>query len=511
MPENQTENTYIAIDLKSFYASVECRERGLDPMTVNLVVADESRTEKTICLAVSPSLKAYGISGRARLFEVVQRVRDVNAKRLSLAPGQRFTGESADALELKENPSLSLAYITAPPRMALYMEYSTKIYNIYLKYIAPEDIHVYSIDEVFMDVTHYLRTYQLTPNELAMKIIQDVLQATGITATAGIGTNLYLCKVAMDIVAKHIPPNRFGVRIAKLNELTYRKLLWSHEPLTDFWRVGRGYAKKLQENGIYTMGDIARCSIGSAGDFYNEELLYQLFGVNAELLIDHAWGWESCTIAQIKAYKPESNSLGSGQVLKCPYSFARARIVLREMTELLVLELVEKGLVTDQMVMTIGYDRENLTDSNRKSAYKGPVTTDSYGRKIPKNAHGTANLDVPTSSTGQIVEAALALYDSVVDESLLIRRLYITANHVVSESSPENKPAYEQLKLFTDYEAREKQRVLQEKKKQQEKNLQKAVIEIKNKYGKNAILKGTNLKEGATALERNGQIGGHKA
>lgn len=511
MPDTEKERTYIAIDLKSFYASVECRERGLDPMTTNLVVADAKRTEKTICLAVSPSLKEYGIPGRPRLFEVVQRVREINAARRTGAPGQRLTKESYYDPEVRDDPACALSYLIAPPRMALYMEYSTRIYHIYLKYIAPEDIHVYSIDEVFMDVTDYLNTYQLTPEELAMKMILDVLQTTGITATSGIGTNLYLSKVAMDIVAKHIPANSHGVRIARLNEMTYRKLLWTHEPLTDFWRVGKGYARKLQEAGLYTMGDIARCSIGRAQDYYNEELLYKMFGVNAELLIDHAWGWEPCTIAQIREYKPEFNSLGSGQVLPCPYDFAGGRMVVREMTELLVLDLVDKGLVTDQMVLTVGYDRENLTDPDRRRVYRGPVTSDRYGRRIPKHAHGTINLEGQTSSTRQITEAVMGLYDSIVNENLLVRRIHVTASHVVPEQSVQIWPSFEQLKLFTDYESQEREREEKAQEREKEKKLQKAMIEIKKKYGKNAILKGTNLQEGATARDRNRQIGGHKA
>jgi DNA polymerase V len=507
----QKNHKYIAIDLKSFYASVECRERGLNPMNTNLVVADASRTEKTICLAVSPSLKEYGIPGRARLFEVVQRVREVNIQRKKAAPGQQFTGQSYYKDELEADPSLAVTYVTAPPQMALYMEYSSRIYHIYLKYVAPEDIHVYSIDEVFMDVTDYLNTYQLTAGELAARMIRDVLENTGITATAGVGTNLYLCKVAMDIVAKHIAEDKDGVRIAELDEMSYRQLLWTHEPLTDFWRVGRGYAKKLQENGMFTMGDVARCSIGSPGDYYNEELLYRLFGINAELLIDHAWGYEPCTIAQIKAYRPESNSISSGQVLQCPYDFEKGKLIVREMTELLVLDLVDKGLVTDQMVLTVGYDIENLADPNRRKAYQGPVTTDHYGRKIPKHAHGTATLTGQTSSTRRIMEAVMELYDRIVDKNLLVRRINLTANHVVQENSVERNQSFEQLDLFTDYEALEKQQKKEERELEREKKMQQAMLSIKKKYGKNAILKGTNLQEGATTIERNRQIGGHKA
>lgn len=506
-----SEHAYIAIDLKSFYASVECMERGLNPLTTNLVVADESRTEKTICLAVSPSLKAYGISGRARLFEVVQKVKEVNARRRGQAPGRRFLGESFDDTALKSDPSLAVSYITAPPRMAYYIEYSTRIYNVYLKYIAPEDMHVYSIDEVMIDATQYLKTYGLTARELAVKIIRDVLETTGITATAGIGTNLYLCKIAMDIVAKHIAPDRYGVRIAELDEMSYRRMLWSHRPLTDFWRVGRGYARKLEGCGLYTMGDIARCSLGSDADYYNEELLYRLFGVNAELLIDHAWGWEPCTLADIKSYKPDTNSIVSGQVLQCPYSFDKARLVLREMVDSLALNLVDKGLVTDQLVLTIGYDIENLSDPNIRNQYQGEVTVDRYGRRIPKHAHGTANLDCHTSSSILMTDAATALFDRIVNRKLLVRRLSLSANRIVSASSVSVGETYEQMDLFTDYEALQKEREEKERILEREQKMQKAVLEIQKKFGKNAILKGINLEEGATAVERNQQIGGHKA
>lgn len=507
----QENHSYISIDLKSFYASVECVERGLNPLTTNLVVADAARTEKTICLAVSPSLKAYGISGRARLFEVVQKIREVNALRQYQTPDHRFTGSSYDDTELKSSPALSVSYLTAPPRMALYMEYSTRIYQIYLNYVAPEDIHVYSIDEVFMDVTHYLDTYRLTPRELAGRIIRDILQATGITAAAGIGTNLYLSKVAMDIMAKHVKPDEDGVRIAELDEMTYRKLLWNHRPLTDFWRVGRGYAKKLEENGMYTMGDVARCSAGASSDYYNEDLLYRLFGINAELLIDHAWGWEPCTLADVKAYRPETNSIGSGQVLQCPYSFEKGKLIVREMTDLLVLDLVDKGLVTDQIVLTVGYDIENMTNPEIRKHYRGPVTTDAYGRKVPKHAHGTANLERPTSSTKLITDTAMELYDRIVDKKLLVRRVYITANHVIGENTVKEKNTYEQLDLFTDYEALHKQRADEDAALKREKKMQQAMLDIKKKFGKNAILKGMNLEDGAMTLERNRQIGGHKA
>lgn len=509
----ERERTYIAIDLKSFYASVECMERKLDPLTTNLVVADESRTEKTICLAVSPSLKAYGISGRARLFEVVQRVKEVNALRRRNAPGRLLSGSSADDLMLRADPSLAVDYIVAPPRMALYMERSIEVYQTYLRFVAPEDIHVYSIDEVFMDVTDYLDTYGLTARELAREMIRAVFSATGITATAGIGTNLYLAKVAMDIVAKHIQPDPDGVRIAELDEMAYRHKLWSYRPLTHIWRVGPGYAKRLEEQGLFTMGDIARCSIGKRTDYYNEELLYRMFGVNAELLIDHAWGWEPCTMKEIKAYKPENSSIGSGQVLTCPYPFQKARLVVREMADLLALDLVDKGLVTDQIVLTVGYASENLTDREAGRSYKGPVTTDRYGRKVPKHAHGTENLERKTSSTKQIVEGAMALFDRIVDPELMVRRVYITACRIMDEAAAHRKEQMEveQLDLFTDYGALEERRREEEAALAQEKKLQQAMLEIKKRFGKGAVLKGMSLEEGATARERSRQIGGHKA
>lgn len=486
-------------------------ERGLDPMTTNLVVADASRTEKTICLAVSPSLKDCGISGRARLFEAVQQVQRVNAMRRRQAPGGRFTGESYDSEELKAHPELALSYIVAPPRMAYYIEHSNRIYQVYLKYIAPEDIHVYSIDEVFIDLTSYLPSASCTAYEFAKKMIRDVLRTTGITATAGIGTNMYLAKVAMDIMAKRIAPDEDGVRIAYLDELTYRKQLWDHRPLTDFWRVGKGYRKKLEENGLFTMGDVARCSMGGPGDFYNEDLLYRLFGINAELLIDHAWGWEPCTMAEVKRYRPESNSIGSGQVLQEAYDADMARLVVREMVDLLVLDLVDKHLVTDQIVLTVGYDRENLTDPKRRKAYTGPIASDSYGRPVPKHAHGTVNLEKQSSSTKQITEAALRLYDRIINPDLLIRRINISANHVVLESSVVKKEWIEQLDLFTDYEALEKKREEEKAELEKERKMQEAVLSIKKKFGKNAILKGMNLQEGATSKERNQLIGGHRS
>ncbi len=500
------ERIYIAIDLKSFYASVECRERGLDPLNTNLVVADESRTDKTICLAVTPTLKSYGIPGRARLFEVRQRVREVNIERKQRLHGRPFTGQSHFGTELAADPSLALDFLIAPPRMAHYMEYSTRIYSIYMKYVAPEDVVVYSIDEVFIDVTDYLHTYGLTPHDLAMKMVLDVLHTTGITATAGIGTNLYLCKVAMDVKAKHIPADENGVRIAYLDEMTYRQELWDHKPITDFWRVGRGYARRLAANGMFTMGDVAQCSA------YHEDLLYRLFGKNAELLIDHAWGWEPCTIEAIKAYRPESNSLSAGQVLHCPYEADKARLVLREMADGLSLDLVEKRLVTDQIVVTIGYDIENLTDPVRRKTYKGEIVTDHYGRQVPKHAHGTENLGRFSSSTHQIMEAAGTLFDRIVNPALLIRRMNITANHVMEESAtPSAEPKYEQLDLFTDYAAREKADKEEADREAKERKMQEAAIALKKKYGKNAILRGMNLQEGATAMSRNAQIGGHKA
>ncbi len=500
------QHTYIAIDLKSFYASVECRDRGLDPLDTNLVVADESRTDKTICLAVTPTLKSFDIPGRARLFEVKQRVQEVNADRKRNLRGRKFAGSSHFYSELSKDPSLELDFIIAPPRMAYYMEYSTRIYEIYMKYVAPEDIIVYSIDEVFMDVTDYLQTYRMSPRDLAMKMILEVLETTGITATAGIGTNLYLCKVAMDIMAKHIPSDENGVRIAFLDEMTYRRELWSHRPITDFWRVGRGYAKKLETYGIYTMGDVARCSEK------NEELLYRLFGKNAELLIDHAWGWEPCTVEAVKAYRPESSSLGSGQVLQCPYDAEKAKLVVREMADALSLDLVEKRLVTDQIVITVGYDIENLTDPERRKKYRGEVVTDRYGRQIPKHAHGTENLESFTSSTQKMVEAASVLYDRIVDKNLLIRRMNITANNIVEEKAAQQKNnSYQQLDLFTDYAAEEEQEKQEALRLDRERKLQEATITIKKKFGKNAILKGMSLQEGATAKNRNEQIGGHKA
>ena len=503
--EQVQQKTYIAIDLKSFYASVECSERGLDPMQTHLVVADQSRTSKTICLAVTPALKAYGVPGRARLFEVEQKVKEINARRQQQAPGRKLTGSSWDARELAKDPSLALDYIVATPRMNYYMQYSAGIFNIYLKYVAPEDIHVYSVDEVFMDVTAYLKTYRLTARELAMKMIREVLRATGITATVGIGTNLYLAKIAMDIVAKRAQADADGVRIAELDEASYRAQLWTHRPLTDFWRVGRGIARKLEAHGLYTMGDIARCSLGKEGEFYSEALLYRLFGVNAELLIDHAWGWEECTMADIKGYRPENRSLSSGQVLSTPYAFGKARLIVREMTDQLVLDLVKKGLTTDQVVLTVCYDVENLRDPVRRAAYKGEITVDGFGRSTPKNAHGSANLSCRTSSTRRITRAMMDLFDAIVDPALLVRRMFVVANNIQEASGPEAEESWEQMDLFSAEAAPAPGDTERERRRQE------AILSIQKRYGKNAILKGMNLEEGATARDRNSQVGGHRA
>lgn len=490
---------YICIDLKSFYASVECVDRGLDPLTTNLVVADLSRTEKTICLAVTPPLKAYGIGGRARLFEVISAVKGINADRRRAAPGRIFTGKSTDAPTLAADPALALDYIVAPPRMGHYVQVSTSIYAIYLRYVAPEDIHVYSIDEVFLDVTPYLGVAKMTAREFAAMLIREVLAETGITAAAGIGENLYLAKVAMDIVAKHVPANEEGVRIAELDTAAYRRLLWGHRPLTDFWRVGRGMARRLEKVGLYTMGDIARCSLT------DEDLLFRLFGINAELLIDHAWGHEPCTIADIKAYRPASNSLCSGQVLTCPYPAEKARLVAREMADLLSLDLVAKRLVTDQLVLDIGYDRENVTPT-----FTGQTVTDHYGRALPKPAHGSLNLARHTSSSRRITTAVAELFDRIADPSLTVRRLTLTANRVIDERHIPPRAA-EQLDLFTDYTALEAAREAEADALARERRMQEAVLTLKRKYGKNIVLRGMNLEEDATARERNAQIGGHKA
>ncbi|MBF1147395.1 MAG: DNA methylase [[Eubacterium] sulci] len=542
--------TYISIDLKSFYASVECMERGLDPLNTNLVVADASRTQKTICLAVSPSLKAYGIPGRARLFEVEQKVKEANARRQTRAPKNILDGKSVFATELNENPCLAIDYIAAKPRMALYMSKSTQIYDVYLRYIAPEDIYAYSVDEVFIDASGYLKTYGLNAHDFARLLVREVFKETGITATAGIGPNLYLCKIAMDIGAKHTEADADGVRIAELDEFSYRRLLWDHRPITDFWRVGRGYAKKLAKKSIFTMGDIARCSLGTSSDYYNEDLLYKLFGVNAELLIDHAWGYEPCTLAEVKSYRPQRKSLVSGQVLQNTYTYEKTRIVVREMMELLALDLVDKGLLTNQIVLTVGYDIENLSDPERRKAYKGEITVDGYGREIPKHAHGTGNLPFSTASTKLTTDCVLEVFDRVVDESLLTRRISITVNNLVLESEykresevasaePKQISMFDMLAGGDDSQAPERvsskeATVYSEQDKpnstmvaesilgstgndndedalEKEKQVQEAMLKIKKRFGKNAILKGTNLQEGATAKERNAQIGGHKA
>ena len=542
--------TYISIDLKSFYASVECMERGLDPLNTNLVVADASRTQKTICLAVSPSLKAYGIPGRARLFEVEQKVKEANARRQTRAPKNILDGKSVFASELNENPNLAIDYIAAKPRMALYMSKSTQIYDVYLRYIAPEDIYAYSVDEVFIDASGYLKTYGLNAHDFARLLVREVFKETGITATAGIGPNLYLCKIAMDIGAKHTEADADGVRIAELDEFSYRRLLWDHRPITDFWRVGRGYAKKLAKKSIFTMGDIARCSLGTSSDYYNEDLLYKMFGVNAELLIDHAWGYEPCTLAEVKSYRPQRKSLVSGQVLQNAYTYEKTRIVVREMMELLALDLVDKGLLTNQIVLTVGYDIENLSDPERRKAYKGEITVDGYGREVPKHAHGTGNLPFSSASTKLTTDCVLEVFDRVVDESLLTRRISITVNNLVLESEykresevasaePEQLSMFDMLAGGDDSQAPERvsskeATVYSEQYKpnstmvaesilgstgndndedalEKEKQVQEAMLKIKKRFGKNAILKGTNLQEGATAKERNAQIGGHKA
>ena len=544
--------TYISIDLKSFYASVECMERGLDPLNTNLVVADASRTQKTICLAVSPSLKAYGIPGRARLFEVEQKVKEANARRQTRASKNILDGKSVFATELHENPCLAIDYIAAKPRMALYMSKSTQIYDVYLRYIAPEDIYAYSVDEVFIDASGYLKTYGLNAHDFARLLVREVFKETGITATAGIGPNLYLCKIAMDIGAKHTEADADGVRIAELDEFSYRRLLWDHRPITDFWRVGRGYAKKLAKKSIFTMGDIARCSLGTSSDYYNEDLLYKMFGVNAELLIDHAWGYEPCTLAEVKSYRPQRKSLVSGQVLQNAYTYEKTRIVVREMMELLALDLVDKGLLTNQIVLTVGYDIENLSDPERRKAYKGEITVDGYGREVPKHAHGTGNLPFSTASTKLTTDCVLEVFDRVVDESLLTRRISITANNLVLESEYKRESEVasaepEQLSMFdmlagggapqerepafskdnSSYselgEEKPRNSVVAESISgsagndndedalEKEKQVQEAMLKIKKRFGKNAILKGTNLQEGATAKERNAQIGGHKA
>ncbi len=506
-----SEKIYICIDLKSFYASVECVERGLDPMRTNLVVADKGRTEKTICLAVTPPLKAYGLSGRSRLFEVVQRVREVNAKRLRNTRFGEFFGTSFDDILLKNDPELKLDYIVAQPRMSHYMTVSARIYDIYLRHVSHEDIFAYSIDEVFIDATPYLSTLKMSGREFAMKMIKDVLRETGITATAGVGTNMYLAKIAMDIMAKKMPPDSDGVRIAELNEYSYRRELWDHRPLTDFWRIGKGYSTKLCEAGLYTMGDIALCSAGARGSYYSEDLLYKMFGINAELLIDHAWGYEPCTIADVKAYKPENSSISSGQVLTAPYTAEKARLVVQEMTDLLVLDLVEKELVTDQIVLTVGYDVENLTQASIAEKYTGEIVTDRYGRQIPKHAHGTQNLKKKTSSTSEILRAVTELYDRIIDPALLVRRINVVANKVTPEDESKSSAVATQMSFFDVFDEADEKVQEEKRAREKEKKVQRALIDIKKKHGKNAIVKGMNLEEGATAIERNKQVGGHKA
>lgn len=497
------ERTYIAIDLKSFYASVECVARGLDPLTTHLVVADISRTEKTICLAVTPSLKEYGISGRARLFEVVKEVKNINNQRRRKAPARQFTGKSFLKDELQNNPSLELDYIVAVPRMELYEKISAQIVSIYQQFVSPDDIHVYSIDEVFMDVTDYLKCYKITAHELARKMIREVLSKTGITATVGIGTNLYLCKIAMDIVAKHIPADRDGVRIAELNEMSYRNQLWGHRPLTDFWRIGHGYADKLEKYGLFTMGDIAYCSLR------NEPLLYKLFGINAELLIDHAWGYEPCTISDIKKYVPSAKSLGSGQVLMSPYRFEKGKLIAREMADALVLEMVQKRFVTDQIALYVGYDTSCFENEGVLREYGGEIVTDAYGRKKPKSVHGSLNLGGYSCSSRLIMQAVSDLYERLVDKALFVRRIGVTATHIVDKDHiPDAKP--KQLDLFTDYSAEEEKRQTEAVLLEKERKIQEAVISVHQKFGKNAIVRGMNLEEGATTIERNNQIGGHK-
>lgn len=494
-----TERTYVAIDLKSFYASVACVELGRDPLTTNLVVADESRTEKTICLAVSPSLKQYGVPGRARLFEVHEIVDDVNRRRLRMSGRTALAGGSTDDRELRSHPELAVEFIAAPPQMARYLEVSADIYKVYLQYFAPEDMHVYSVDEVFIDITDYLETYRLGPEALVRKLILEVLEKTGVTATAGIGTNLYLCKVALDVEAKKIPPDENGVRIASLDEMSYRRQLWTHRPLTDFWRIGRGTAGRLDRLGVETMGDLARASLQA------EDQLYRLFGRNAELLIDHAWGYEPCTMADIKAYRPANHSISSGQVLQRPYPYDQARLVAGEMADELAMDLTEKQLVTDQVVLTVGYDAENLRDPARAHRYEGPVKNDYYGRPVPKHAHGSEKLPVPTAGRTAIHDAVLRIFDRAVDPDLLVRRLTVAAGRVLSRKEAEEAPR--QMDFFSDggAEGQGQQRD------RRDQALQEAAAVLRERYGKGVLFHACDLQEGATALERNRQIGGHRA
>ena len=498
------DRVYAAIDLKSFFASVECRKRNLNPLTTNLVVADNTRTEKTICLAISPSMKAYGLPGRARLFEVMQKVKNVNNGRRMLAHNKTFSGKSYNDIELKKDKNLELDYIIAPPHMASYMEYSTKIYNIYLKYISSEDIFPYSIDEVFCDLTSYINTYKLSPRELVTKIIKDIYDTTGITATAGIGTNLFLCKVAMDIVAKHVEPNSYGVRIAELDERSFREKLWNHKPITDFWRVGKGYAKRLEKYRMFTMGDVARCSVE------NEDLLYKIFGVNAELLIDHSWGWECATIKSVKECKPENRSLCSGQVLHCPYDYDQTKLIIKEMADEITLGMVEKHFVTDMLVLTIEYDIENLKNAEYSKFYNGEIKEDRYGRRVPKPAHGTFRLENKTFSTRIISNGFVQLFDRIINKNLLVRKIYLTVGNLTDENELKKVEKYEQVNLFTNYGELAKKEEEERIKLEKEHKIQSAIIGIKNKYGKNAIIKGMDLEESATTIQRNGQIGGHQ-
>ncbi|WP_223851956.1 Y-family DNA polymerase [Bifidobacterium myosotis] len=566
---------YIAIDLKSFYASVECHDRGLDPLTTHLVVADETRTDKTICLAVSPSLKAYGIPGRARLFEAKQRLGTVNAERAAKLPGGRFVGESCDARDLARSPALKASMVIARPRMAHYLKVSGRIYGIYLKYAAPEHIHVYSIDEVFIDATPYLRALGMTPHEMARAVVKDILENTGITATAGIGTNLYLAKIAMDVVAKHMPADRDGVRVAELDEMSYRRLLWDHRPLTDFWRVGRGYARKLEHAGLLTMGDIARCSVGRASDYYNEDLLYRMFGVNAELLIDHAWGWEPCTIADIKSYEPDAHSTSIGQVLTGPADWQTARLITKEMADALALDLVGKGVRTNRLTLAVGYDIASLDPAKlddcespglRRLAeraardYQGPVVRDHYGRTVPKPAVGSIGLGDFTASSNRIRMAMTMLFERIADPLLMVRRLTVIADDLATPEELAAGKRYEQLDLFDGLEVDGEDRngsvssgataVADSEMSDMEgetvktvrgttvgtmtgvpsgcgdgglagrriggavadeEHIERTLLNIKQRFGRNAVVKAMDMEKGATGIERNMQIGGHRA
>ena len=489
-------NTYICIDLKSFYASVECVLRGLDPLTTNLVVADVSRTEKTICLAVSPSLKAYHIPSRARLFEVIQSVKEINRERKIKNGNKPFRAKSYLAKEL-EDYSVELDYIAATPQMAKYIEFSSKIYQIYLKYIDASDIHVYSIDEVFMDVTHYLKMYKMTAEELVRTIIKEIYSKTGITATGGIGTNLYLAKIAMDIEAKKKEADEYGVRIAYLDENLYKKSLWSHMPITDFWRIGNGIARRLAKYGIYTMGDVARCAIE------NEELLFKEFGVNAEILIDHSFGIETVTIPDIKSYRPESTSVTVGQVIHCAYEKEKALLVVKEMTYELYEQLLEKHMLTNQIALAIGYDIE------QKNPYYGEYALDMYGRKVPKSIHSSINLDGYTNSFELLKRASTLLFDKLCDSNLLVRRLFIVATHTIDESDYVKKE--KRLTLFDDPDEVKNNETKEKKREEKERSVEKTILNLKKKFGKNAVIKGLDLDKDGTTINRNKEIGGHKA